>query len=287
MSARSDEAPVRIIEAEINYVCRDSKINRRWVSPGFDINTGTYEAHTVGIRDGRPLKDGFRLDEHGFALVPHRSAVRDFDDKAQVDAVYPAEAQRVLLALTGADHFAPLGWIIRGSDAIAGGPIQPPGAEAHVDLSPDRAPARAKAVYEKAFPGGRGFSRCLATSYWRCLSAPPQDWPLAVCESTSIAPDEGTPNTMFVVDEMPDEQTRMAEMPDEDNAPAASIFHYSPAHRWWYFPDMTRDEVLVFKLYDSNHACAWRTPHTAFHDPSYANAVTRRSIEFRSIVFFD
>ena len=26
---------------------------------------------------------------------------------------------------------------------------------------------------------------------------------------------------------------------------------YNPAHKWFYFPDMTRDEALVFKCYDS------------------------------------
>ena len=50
---------------------------------------------------------------------------------------------------------------------------------------------------------------------------------------------------------------------------------------------MTSDEVLVFKLPDSDHSRAWRTPHTEFRDPTYANAITRRSIELRSFVFFD
>jgi hypothetical protein len=49
---------------------------------------------------------------------------------------------------------------------------------------------------------------------------------------------------------------------------------------------MTPDEVLVFKFHDSDHSCAWRTPHTAFRDPTYLNAVTRRSIELRTFVFF-
>jgi hypothetical protein len=50
---------------------------------------------------------------------------------------------------------------------------------------------------------------------------------------------------------------------------------------------MTSDEVLVFKFYDSDRSRAWRTPHTAFRDPTYSHAVTRRSIEFRGWLFFD
>jgi len=278
---------VRTVEAHINYVSRDSKINRRWVSPGLDINTGTYETHKVVIRDARSAQQPFTMDRHGFTLISHTSAVADFNDKQQVDALYRKEAERVILDLTGADRFAPMGWIIRGSDAVPGGPIQQPAGEAHVDISHDRAQPRAQAMYEKSFPEGRGFRRFIAMSYWRCLSPPPQDWPLALCESTSVGPEEGIPNTMYVVDKMPDEKAWVAEIPGEENAPAASIFFFNPAHRWWYFPNMTRDEVLVFKFHDSDHSRAWRTPHTAFHDPTYPNAVTRRSIELRSFVFFE
>src|SRR3712207_8148579 len=50
-----------------------------------------YETHVVPIRDGRPVQEQFTVATHGFRLVPHRSAVRDFTDKAEVDAVYVPE----------------------------------------------------------------------------------------------------------------------------------------------------------------------------------------------------
>jgi hypothetical protein len=76
-------------------------------------------------------------------------------------------------------------------------------------------------------------------------------------------------------------------MENEKSAPAAAIFHFNPAHRWWYFSHMTRDEVLMFKFHDSDASKALRTPHTAFQDPSFANANSRESIEFRSIAYFE
>jgi len=76
-------------------------------------------------------------------------------------------------------------------------------------------------------------------------------------------------------------------MANEDTVPGASIFHYSPAHRWWYFSNMNRDEALLIKFHDSDHSRAWRTPHTAFRDPSFPNAKTRASIEFRTVAFFE
>ena len=59
-------------------------------------------------------------------------------------------------------------------------------------------------------------------------------------------------------------------------------------HRWCYFPNMTADEVMIFKSYDSmDDGRARFTPHTAFIDPSTpAGAPPRESIETRALAFF-
>jgi hypothetical protein len=49
---------------------------------------------------------------------------------------------------------------------------------------------------------------------------------------------------------------------------------------------MTRDEVALFKFYDSDRSRAWRVPHTSFFDPTYPNAKPRQSIEFRTVAYF-
>ncbi len=76
-------------------------------------------------------------------------------------------------------------------------------------------------------------------------------------------------------------------MEGEDQRIAASVFRYSPDHRWWYFSNMHRDEALLFKFFDSDHDVAWRCPHTAFWDASQPGAHVRESIEFRSIAYFE
>jgi hypothetical protein len=292
------EPPVRAVDAAINYLAPGSFINRRFVAPGVEHNTGRYEAHRVSVRDGRSSKSQFSLDVHGFVLADRATMVRDFFDKDEVERTYPAEVVASVLALTGATRVAPLGWMVRTSGDVskhqrqaAGythrGGVQPPAGEAHVDFTPARAEPLARAIYEKTFPDGKGFSRFIASSLWRAFSEPPQDCPLAVCDARSVGRDEGVPNTMFVVDRLPDEQTMMGEMENEKSAPAAAIFHYNAAHRWWYFSNMTRDEVLLFKFHDSDPSKALRTPHTAFHDPSFANPRIRESIEFRTIAFFE
>jgi hypothetical protein len=101
-----------------------------------------------------------------------------------------------------------------------------------------------------------------------------------------VEDDEGVPNVMVRVAALPDPDNIPAYCEDEDKLPAASVFHFSPKHRWWYFPDMTRDEVLLVKFHDSDHSKAWRAPHTAFRDPRVQNAAPRESIEFRTIAYY-
>jgi hypothetical protein len=63
---------------------------------------------------------------------------------------------------------------------------------------------------------------------------------------------------------------------------------YNPAHRWLYFPQMRRNEAIVFKVYDSaKDGRARFTPHTAFEDPATPpGAAPRQSIEARALAFF-
>jgi hypothetical protein len=292
------EDTVRTVETQINYVAPGSFINRRFVAPGVEHNTGQYEPHTVTVRDGRAIANHFKLDTHGFVLANRPSKVMDFFDTGEVDRVYPDEVLESIKALTGAQHVSVMGWMVRTSGDMSKykretanyqhkGGVQPPAGEAHVDTSPDRADRVAQMNYERAFPNGKGYSRYIYASFWRCFSEPPQDMPLAVCDSRSIRPDEGTTNTLFIVDKIPDAATMLGPMPGEDLVPGAHIFHYNPNHRWWYFSNMNRDECLYIKFHDSDRSRAWRTPHTAFHDPSFANAKTRSSIEVRTVAYFD
>ena len=71
----------------------------------------------------------------------------------------------------------------------------------------------------------------------------------------------------------------------------AEVYHiaHNPAHVWFYFPQMTRNEALMFKVFDSDAGKPTRfTAHTAFDDPNTPpNAPPRESIETRTFAFFD
>lgn len=283
--------------AKIRYLAEGSHVNRRFVSAGVERSTGTYEDREVLVRDGRALRDSLTLDVHGFQLLDHRSAVRDFHDKIAVEERYTQEAIALVGRLTGADRVVNRGWMLRTSadiprekDPVKGyshhGGLQPPAGEAHVDYSPLTAPRTAEQIYRKTFPDGPVYRRFIAFSLWRALSPPPQDCPLAVCDGRSLDDGEGVENPLHIVDEMPSPEAMLAEIPGEDKLIAASIFRYRPQHRWWYFSNMTVDEALLFKFFDSDHSVTWRCPHSAFFDSSFPDAHPRESIETRLIAYF-
>jgi hypothetical protein len=289
------EAPT--VAARITYLAPGSFINRRFVAPGREVNTGEYLPYPVTIADARPRQADFTLASHGFMLIPRPSGVRNFLDKEEVNATYPSEVAETIGQITGADRVATLGWMVRTSGDLGAyarqeagyshqGGVQPPAGEAHVDSSPDRVDRMAQRIYQERFPGDPPFKRYLYMSFWRTFSPPPQDYPLALCDGNTVGDDEGVPNTMFVVDEIPEREEMLRPMADEDKAIAAAIFRHSPRHRWWYFSNMTRDEVLLFVFHDSRRVRPWRVPHTAFQDTSRPQARTRESIELRSVAYF-
>jgi hypothetical protein len=285
MAALTDTTHVQTVEGELNYLDPESKILRRFTAPGRSVNTGSYRSYVMPIHDGRPIADQFTMDRNGFALIDHSSAVTDFTDREEVERVYVPEVAEFVRTYTGATRVATLSWLLRRSAAPSENASQPQAANVHSDFSVVGARERAAAAYNSHFPGGPGFRRALITSLWRVFSPPPQDWPLAICDYRSVGQDEGLDNRMYLVDEIPDDL--YAEMPATTPGAGGSEFLHHPGHRWWYFPDMTRDEIVLLKLNDSDHSVAWRVPHSAFQDKTAKATVPRHSIEFRTIAFFE
>jgi hypothetical protein len=274
-----------VVPATLNYLAPRSTRNLRYVAPGAYLTTTEFSSYTVPVANGRPCRDQFGLDLTGFTLLEHRSAVTDFSDDEQVGSRYVAEAKHLVAEATGADQVVSLGRARRSSAAEPGGARRET-SEVHVDMHPDRAAARFAAIHAEHGLPGQTFRRAIFISLWRVVSPPPQDWPIALCDYRSTSDAEGVPNLMLIVDRLP----RPREVPDviEDAQarPAGSVFPFSGAHRWWYFPGMHAGEALLFKLYDTDHSVAWRTPHTAFRDPSVSPPHPRESIELRLAAFF-
>jgi hypothetical protein len=272
------------VKSTIDYLVPTSRINRRFWAPGKEYNTGVYAPHEVTIRNAR-LAGPFTLDSHGFCIGHDPTDITDWERNYGPESRYAAQVCEVAKRLSGADAAIPMAGMLRTSGQTSA-TMQPPAAEAHVDFTARCAERVAQSLYRKVHPDGSGYSRFIAFSLWRALSPPPQDMPLALCDGRTVRDDEGTHNTKVDVDEIPTGDALFAPIPNEENMSAATIFHHSKDHRWWYFPDMVQDEVIFIKFYDSDHRRAWRCPHTAFRDTTRPDAKQRRSIEFRAIAYF-
>jgi len=113
----------------------------------------------------------------------------------------------------------------------------------------------------------RSYSRLMIVQAWRAVSPPPQDVPLALCDRASVRDED------IVIHDY---------VSDLGNDWESCLLHHSPFHRWYYFPDMTADELILFKGYDSESRCNARAAHVGFDNRrAQPGAVPRQSIEAR------
>jgi hypothetical protein len=290
-STNARESPgedVAGVETEVQYILPTSRINRRYVSREGQINISEYRSMRIFVRDARPMAERITFDSHGFTLERHSSAVNDFTDREQIDRVYVPEMEAFVRDLTGADKVIPFAWMTRTSSPTSG-EAQPPANDVHVDHTPAFSEIMAQRALTWCGEPDYPYRRFVAVNAWRAYSGAPQDWPLALCDGTSVASDEGVTYPILMVDRLPAREEIPEVLPgdpERPDFPEISAFQFRPAHRWYFYPGLGTDEVLLFKNYDSERKGPWRVPHAGFEDPKCAPTGPRLSIEVRFLVFF-
>jgi hypothetical protein len=266
----------RDVKTSLNYLLRGDRKPVTYAftpPPGTEQSTRRPDPRTVTVRNARPLGGKLSLDEQGFVLTRHESRVKNFYDQDEVREVYYPEIEKLLKEKTGAVRVVVFDHQVRCL----------PKARAKVDHA--REPVRAVHNDYTVKSGRRRVSDHLGTeaadllnhrfaeiNVWRPISGPVQESPLAVCDSKSIAPQD------FVA----------CDLVYPDKVGETYAFTYNPDHRWYYFPDLQREEAILLKCYDSAEDGRARfSAHTAFDDPaSPPDAAPRESIEVRSLIFF-
>ena len=211
--------------------------------------------------------------------------VTDFKDRSQLDNKYTAEIAELVKQLSGADKVVILSPpVLRQNKEEPGASYQPRAKDVHTDYSPGNAEwsAQHRAGQEHL----SSYSRVVFINVWRCISSPPQDWPLAMVDARTVENDEGVPYPMIIVEKIPDE---LPIRPLPFTPIEGANFHYKDRHEWRYFSNMTKDEVLAFKLFDSDKDKgnkSWRCPHTAFFDDR-EGTIPRESVEVRTICYYN
>jgi len=270
----------RIVEGVINYTAAMSERPRYYANDHSRDNL-ILDPQRVPIEDARASDDKPLLTREGFVLLPHKSAVRNFRDPEEVKRIYPVETERLILDVTGADRVVVTGpGILRfGERSKEAGTLSNslPARFIHIDVSGPTAEEFAARALAGGLAELKGKRRYAHYNLWRVLSPPPQDVPLTLCDARSLAPADLVPaDAVFDVKGQPEWGFE------------GFVVRYNPKHRWIYYSDMTRDEALIFKTYDSDPAEPCHCPHSAFDDPTCpAGVPPRMSIEIRAIAYFD
>ena len=235
------------------------------------------ELKHVDIHNMRTLSPAASLDREGFELLTVPTNVSDLYDDEEVATTYGDELIALLKEATGADE-AVIFDATRRSDSADGAPNpdgqRGPADRVHVDYTVLSGPKRAadalgQDVVDRVLSNG---GRIVQINVWRPIRGPVQRAPLALADASSIAESERVATDQLFPD-------RVGEI-------------YQIAHgadqKWYWAPEMERDEVILIKGWDSlDDGRARFAPHGAFKLPETDSLPPRDSIEVRTYVLFE
>ena len=135
------------IRAQMNYIVDTGVPPVRYIDwPEMEHKAiePQYKQHLMTIRNGRPLRDTFKLDTHGFVFTYHHTAMKDFTDEAERKRVYDREVAELIKKHSGASEVLVFDHTIRVGDEQAMKAInaRPPVKGVHNDYTERSAPTR-------------------------------------------------------------------------------------------------------------------------------------------------
>jgi hypothetical protein len=240
--------------------------------PGVPARNTREETHEVKIFDGRAVGDKLSLDREGFVLLHRPTAATDLYDEAEITRVYYPECERLIRKYTGASRVRVFDHIVRNAARMAkGSPVKGYAGRVHNDYTAWSAPQRVRDLMgEEAEELLR--HRYAEINLWRPIRGPLLRSPLALCDAQTLS----------------EENLVGSDLRYPDRTGETYAVTYNPAQRWYYFPKMQADEIVLIRCFDSaRHGAARFSAHGAFDDPNTPdNAPPRESIETRALVFF-
>lgn len=243
------------------------------------------------IYDGRSAED-LSWQNNGFELLVHPSKVSNWLDQSELQTVYTTEIETLAKDLSGCDYVMFFPPILRSPELALQHQDFAPIQAAHSDYTESYAamirnadhPYRQllKNSQTKAGVTDEQIANCrriLTLQFWRNTGPRRMDYPLALCDANSVT------------------RASMVAVPVDEYGGARTEFESlvltagdTTQHQWFTFPDMSSDEVLLFRAFDSERVAEQQpfwTPHCAFADPTVgSDAPGRQSVEMRAICIF-
>jgi len=198
------------------------------------------------------------IENRGFVLAQQPLTIDDWNDTEEVKQKWYPMIEDLAKQLTKADRVFVAAYVLRSVGAAQAEGVRGGAFMAHGDFN-DKLKSQLLAMYAEnkhsyiadPEPEGMGVSeddlrkgRLIVLNFWRSRGdGPVRRAPLAVCDATSMRPED---MHCYAHDPNPPPKNYSLPLPNELTVPSSS-----ERQRWFYFPEMTKDEVLVFKTYDS------------------------------------
>ncbi|MGF6543249.1 CmcJ/NvfI family oxidoreductase [Paraburkholderia youngii] len=266
-----------VVEAALNYLVANGEKPATYAyepPDGAPLRSGVYRTQRMNVSNARiaPPPGGLSLDRNGFELHHHASALNDFSDPTAIERVYYPESETLLKRATGAKRTVIFDHTLRDGRTERADGVREPVKFIHNDQTFVSGPRRVRDHLPPHEAEDLLKGRVAIVNLWRPIGGRVESSPLALCDSRSISLHDLVPSDLIY----------------RDKVGETYAFVFNPQHRWYYFPLMSPNEVLLLKIYDSAGGDVARlTAHTAFDDPSSPlDAQPRRSIELRALLFF-
>ena len=264
-------------EALLNYLADTTETPKSYggvkQSEADQQRKGKYAEFMMPIYNGRAIANRLSLEHEGFILVQHDTQVKNFYDEDEVRSVYYKETEDLVRRTSGAKRVLVFDHTVRAADSTLRekNQVSSPVRNVHNDYTEWSGPQRVRDLLPNEAEDliSRRFA---VVQTWRPINKPVQNEHLAIADAQSIGLSELIASARIYPDRR------------------GEVYHstFNPQHRWYYFPNMQRNEAMVFKCYDSlkDGRARW-TAHCAFDDPTAPpNVPPRESIEMRTLAFF-
>ncbi|CAD6505827.1 BgTH12-01314 [Blumeria graminis f. sp. triticale] len=234
----------------------------------------------LSVTDIRNSKSKYSFEKNGFEVVNIDSPLThaEYDDETKVIEVYFSKVAEVLKKFLGAERVQVFDYMIRKCDKDF--PIytenfykyKQPSSIVHVDTTPQQT---RKLIERMNFNEAETLlkKRHQYINVWKPLRGPVEEWPLALCDPSSVEKSDYIARDYVEVDSY------------------IETYHLyqRPSQKWYYLSNQTEQEAWVFLQSDSKPDSKMGVPHCSI--PVRQNrehkGMLRESIEVRVLAFYD
>jgi len=243
-----------------------------------DIHAPGDSPHECIVHDGWHKASEFTTDKNGFALSTFKTSHSDWENEENTRTAFYPEVVSFLKQQLKAKEVLVFDHTIRSAANAKKALTQEtntsqraPVMLVHCDYTAESGPLRVKQLLPDR--ADDLLSRRVAfINVWKPIHNVVEERPLAMCDV------ESAPQSDFF----------KLYLRYRDRTGENYVMKHSDSHKWWYFPKMTPEQVILLKTYDSeNDGRAKFVGHSAFEDPTTREgAPMRESVEIRTICFF-